>query len=164
MVALLARLSATGILDVGEGGGALQSTLGNGQRTRQSDQSIKKRRNERCFWTPLCEQSGVWGRNVDGSATEGASATICTAPVGVEAILVLPRQRSTIQPSGSYRAIEHSPGTSTSPTSATKSSLKQRSPPFPHYFTCQPLTKQPAEAKRSPGGRRGSPLASLRPH
>lgn len=41
----------------------------------------------------------------------------------------------------SYRAIEHSAGTSRSPTSATKSILKQHSLPFPHYFTCQMLTK-----------------------
>lgn len=53
--------------------------------------------------------------------------------------------------SGSYRAIEHSPGTSTSPTSATKSILKQHSPQFPHYFTCQMLTKQSRKAKASSG-------------
>lgn len=49
--------------------------------------------------------------------------------------------------SGSYRAIEHSPGTSTSSTSETKSILKQHSPQFPHYFTCQMLTKQSWKAK-----------------
>lgn len=53
--------------------------------------------------------------------------------------------------SGSYRAIEHSAGTSTSPTSATKSILKQHSPQFPHYFTCQMLTKQLWKAKCSSG-------------
>lgn len=52
---------------------------------------------------------------------------------------------------GSNRAIEHSLGTSTSPTSATKSILKQHSLQFPHYFTCQTHTKQSRKAKCSSG-------------
>lgn len=52
---------------------------------------------------------------------------------------------------GSNRAIEHSLGTSTSPTSATKSILKQNSLQFPHYFTCQMHTKRSRKAKWSSG-------------
>lgn len=92
-----------------------------------------------------CGSQQLEERNVDSFSTEGASATICTALAGSH----FPPGTQPFT-SGSYRAIEHSPGTST-PTSATKSILKQHSPQFPHYFTCQTLTKQLRKAKCSSG-------------
>ncbi len=116
--------------------------LRNRQSTCQSDQSITKN----TVSALLCGSQQLGERNVDSFPTEGASATICTALAGSH----FPPSTQPFT-SGSYRAIEHSPGTSTSPTSATKSILKQHSPQFPHYFTCQTLTKQSRKAKCSSG-------------
>lgn len=96
------------------------------QSTSQSDSSKNKK-------LKSIVEVVIWGkRHVDGLHTKRGSATICTALSGSH---FLP----SAQPftSDSYRAIEHSRGTSTSLTSATKSILKLHSPQFPHYFTCQ---------------------------
>lgn len=90
----------------------------------------------------LCGSLQVGKRNVDSFPAEGASG---------ETAQPFPPPSTQPFTSGSYRAIEHSPSTSTSPTSATKSILKQHSPQFPHYFTCQTLTKHLWMAKYSYG-------------
>lgn len=116
------------------------SPTGSGQM--KSDQSMTKK----TVSTLLCECQLLGNRNMDNLPTEGAPATICTAFAGSH----FPPSTQPFT-NGSNRAIEHSLGTSTSPTSATKSILKQHSLQFPHYFTCQMHTKRLRKAKWSSG-------------
>ena len=122
--------------------------MSNGFRLRNGPKymsiwSIKRKKNEmKRKEKLLCGSLQVGKRNVDSFPAEGASG---------ETAQPFPPPSTQPFTSGSYRAIEHSPSTSTSPTSATKSILKQHSPQFPHYFTCQTLTKHLWMAKYSYG-------------
>lgn len=119
--------------------------LRNRQSTCQSDQSITKNPVP-ALLSGSQQLGGVGGEQWTVSPKKEPQQQ--SAQLLREAIFPPSTQPFT---SGSYRAIEHSPGTSTSPTSTTKSILKQHSPQFPHYFTCQMLTKQSRKAKCSSG-------------
>lgn len=86
----------------------------------------------------LCGSLQVGERNVDSVPTEGAAQLL------QEAIFPPSTQLFT---SGSYRAIEHSPGTSTSPTSATKKHFKATLPTVPTLFHLSNAYKTVAEGQ-----------------
>lgn len=89
---------------------------------------VKSEENKIWFWNHLWE-STIGGKHADNVLTRGASARICAAIMGSHFL-------SSPQPftCGSYWAIEHSPSTSASQTSATKSILKATLPAVPTLF------------------------------
>lgn len=104
--------------------------------------SINNKKNKHCFCTPLWESAG--GGKKCGQCPHRRSCTAFAGshfpPPALNYSPVAPTELLSI-----HQAPPH-------PRQAQqKSILKQHSPQFPHYFTCQMLTKQSRKAKCSSG-------------